>query len=461
MASKKWRCTVCGYIHEGPEPPEVCPVCGAPKSSFEEVKDVEETSKITLAATPASTASATGAAPAVPTAPAKAPAKGPSAAPAVPTVPPSPSTADAWKAGLYAMSYGMFVVTSKKDGRLNGQAANTVFQITSDPPRVALGINKNNLTHEFIAASGIAAVTVLGKGNMRLIKKFGFSSGRDVDKFAGTPGTPGTPGVAGTAGTAGTAGVDYMPGPVTGCPVLRDGVAYLELKILRDKSIDAGTHTLFVADVVGGAPLNTVDPITYAYYRANRAKPETVVDDIDTGNVVAALNLEYGANNRYRYQLADIKNPRVNSALEGVMRSEGDHIGSALEYLQERVAPESHGFSRTLMHMKLNLDFEQVARDTYLQFSKETTDKDLARTFRDQSRSEQGHVGIFQEMIEEMSVGVYPVVFYCPLCGWEIDFGTAPKEGDEGRCAKCGYRVRLVMSRGEWDVEGLEPGGNR
>ena len=34
---KKWRCTVCGYIHNGEEPPEKCPVCGADKSLFEEI----------------------------------------------------------------------------------------------------------------------------------------------------------------------------------------------------------------------------------------------------------------------------------------------------------------------------------------------------------------------------------------------------------------------------------------
>ncbi|MBQ7222675.1 MAG: NADH peroxidase [Bacteroidales bacterium] len=37
--SKKWRCTVCGYIHEGPEPPEKCPLCKAPAEKFEELKD--------------------------------------------------------------------------------------------------------------------------------------------------------------------------------------------------------------------------------------------------------------------------------------------------------------------------------------------------------------------------------------------------------------------------------------
>jgi hypothetical protein len=34
---KKWRCTVCGYIHAGDEPPEKCPVCGVDKNKFEEI----------------------------------------------------------------------------------------------------------------------------------------------------------------------------------------------------------------------------------------------------------------------------------------------------------------------------------------------------------------------------------------------------------------------------------------
>ncbi len=40
---KKWKCTVCGYIHTGEEPPDICPVCGADKSEFVEV--TEEKSK--------------------------------------------------------------------------------------------------------------------------------------------------------------------------------------------------------------------------------------------------------------------------------------------------------------------------------------------------------------------------------------------------------------------------------
>ena len=33
--NQAWRCTVCGYVHRGGEPPEACPVCGAPRELFE------------------------------------------------------------------------------------------------------------------------------------------------------------------------------------------------------------------------------------------------------------------------------------------------------------------------------------------------------------------------------------------------------------------------------------------
>ena len=36
---KVWRCTVCGYLHQGPEPPGVCPVCGVDASRFVLVED--------------------------------------------------------------------------------------------------------------------------------------------------------------------------------------------------------------------------------------------------------------------------------------------------------------------------------------------------------------------------------------------------------------------------------------
>jgi flavin reductase (DIM6/NTAB) family NADH-FMN oxidoreductase RutF len=87
---------------------------------------------------------------------------------------------------LHSISYGLYVITSKDGDEINGQVANTVFQISNDPPTIAISINKKNLTNEFIKKSGLFAVSVLSQETpLSLIGQFGFKSGRDVDKFRG------------------------------------------------------------------------------------------------------------------------------------------------------------------------------------------------------------------------------------------------------------------------------------
>ena len=63
------------------------------------------------------------------------------------------------------LSYGLYIVTSRDQNRLNGQIVNSVIQVTSDPPRVAVIINKKNLTHDYILKSKVFGVTVLEKNN--------------------------------------------------------------------------------------------------------------------------------------------------------------------------------------------------------------------------------------------------------------------------------------------------------
>lgn len=397
----RWRCKVCGYIHEGPEPPDLCPVCGAPKSEFEPVSPEKEE---------------------------RVDPSGASAAP----VAPLGTSPEGIAVALGTISYGLFVVSSKRDGRFNAQTANTVFQITNQPTRIALGINKKNLTHEYIQASGEVAVTVLGRGNMGLVKRFGFQSGRTVDKFAG---------------------IGYSTGPQTGCPVLPGGVAYLEARVIPEMSVDVGTHTLFVADVIGGGALKGVDPITYDYYRQNRSKPEDLVDDVDLQNAVAALNQEFGANRRYEYQIKEFNLPRIGSVLEGVRRTEADHVDNNLAYVEKRLGRGSKGWARVLTHLRLNLEFEETARDTYARFARAADDPQLKEMFLEQSRSEMGHVKIFQSLIQDIENGKTAVVFYCPVCGWEVDFGTEPDENNQAVCPKCGVELRLNLVNGNWQIE--------
>ena len=146
---------------------------------------------------------------------------------------------------LYMLTYGMYVVSSKKGEKMNGQIANTVFQTTSEPPMIAVCINKQNLTHEFIEESGVFTTSILSTETpMTFIGHFGFKSGRDIEKFSGD--------------------IGYKMG-VTGAPIALDyAVGYIEAEVVG--KADAETHTLFIGKVVDAGVLEDKPPMTYAYY---------------------------------------------------------------------------------------------------------------------------------------------------------------------------------------------------
>ena len=145
---------------------------------------------------------------------------------------------------LYKLSYGLYLVSSKKGDELNGQIANTVFQVTSEPPAIAVSINKKNLTYEFIQKSRVFTVSILPKdAPMKFIGHFGFKSGRELDKFKD---------------------VNYKIG-ITSAPIVLDNsLGYLEAEVIGE--VDSGTHTLFIGKVVNGEITGKGEPMTYAYY---------------------------------------------------------------------------------------------------------------------------------------------------------------------------------------------------
>jgi len=87
---------------------------------------------------------------------------------------------------LYKLGYGVYIVTSKKDNRFNGQIANTVFQVTSEPPTIAVSINKNNLTHDFIKESRVFSASVLCQDTpLTFIGRFGFNQAETQTSLRG------------------------------------------------------------------------------------------------------------------------------------------------------------------------------------------------------------------------------------------------------------------------------------
>jgi rubredoxin/flavin reductase (DIM6/NTAB) family NADH-FMN oxidoreductase RutF len=146
---------------------------------------------------------------------------------------------------LYSLTYGLFVVSSLKGDKFNGQIANTVIQICSEPQVIQAVINKNNLTHDYISNSKVFTASILAKETpLNFIGGFGFKTGREVDKFAG---------------------INFKTGQ-TGAPIVMDNsLAYLEAKVIAQ--YDVHTHTIFVGELVDADVIREGEPITYAYYQ--------------------------------------------------------------------------------------------------------------------------------------------------------------------------------------------------
>ncbi len=150
---------------------------------------------------------------------------------------------------LWTISYGMYLVTARSGDRANGQIANAVFQVTAEPPRVAVAINKDNFTHHLIREGGWFGFSVLADTvPADTIGLFGFKSGKDVDKLAG---------------------VAIREGQH--CPLVTDGaLSVTEARVIQE--MDAGTHTVFIGEVESAEVLQAGTPLTYAAYHARKGR---------------------------------------------------------------------------------------------------------------------------------------------------------------------------------------------
>ena len=156
---------------------------------------------------------------------------------------------------LHQLSYGLFVLTTQAQGRHNGCIINTAQQVASNPTRVAIAVNKANLTHDMIVQSGLFNLSILSQqAPFSLLRHFGFQSGRDCDKFSPLPAVQKTPNglYAVTEGTCG----------------------WISARV--EQQHDLGSHTLFIAQVTDMDVLCDAPPVTYAYYHSHiKPRPET------------------------------------------------------------------------------------------------------------------------------------------------------------------------------------------
>lgn len=154
---------------------------------------------------------------------------------------------------LFKISYGLFLLSSEYNGRDNACIINSAIQTTSNPAKLLISVNKSNFTTELIEKSGRFALTVLSeKAGFETFKQFGFQSGRDADKTAGT-------------------NLIYTD---SGLPYLKDGAcAFFECEV-TDR-LDSDTHMIFVARILEAEVLSPDAPMTYDFYHKNvKPKPQ-------------------------------------------------------------------------------------------------------------------------------------------------------------------------------------------
>ena len=165
---------------------------------------------------------------------------------------------------LFKITYGLYLLSSEADGKHGGCVINTLSQQTSEPERFSVTVNKMNFTHDLISKSGRFAVAVLSDTvTFDLIKGFGMRSSRDCDKFEGVP---------------------YAVAK-NGCRVPREGIiGWFEMKV--EKTVDFGSHTMFVASVTGSEVTDEKGrELTYAYYHSN-VKPKPAPAPVADGEEV-------------------------------------------------------------------------------------------------------------------------------------------------------------------------------
>ena len=156
---------------------------------------------------------------------------------------------------LFNIGYGLYVVTSNDGKKDNGLIVNTVTQVTNTPNRIAVTINKQNYSHHVIKQTGVMNVNCLSvEAPFKVFERFGFQSGRNVDKFEG---------------------IEEKLRSDNGLVFLSKYInSFMSLKV--EDYIDLDTHGMFICSVTESRVLTDKETMTYTYYQKNvKPKPET------------------------------------------------------------------------------------------------------------------------------------------------------------------------------------------
>ncbi len=145
-----------------------------------------------------------------------------------------------WIKAFGKLTYGIYVLTSQHEEKINGMIASWVSQVSYDPPLIMVAVHPKRFSHQLIEHGGGFALHVLAATQADFLSRF---KGADVSAKFST--------------------INWTPGK-TGSPILSDCLAYLECELKTHYR--PGNHTLFIGEVIAADVFAHQKPFTTREY---------------------------------------------------------------------------------------------------------------------------------------------------------------------------------------------------
>lgn len=201
---------------------------------------------------------------------------------------------------FFKITYGLYIIATKDGTKLNGYIANTVFQVTAQPPQIAISCSKDNKTCRMIENSRIFSISVLKQAvSSEILGRFGYKSGKDINKFEK---------------------INYTTGE-TGAPLItEDCLAWFDCQV--NKVMDVGSHILFIATIINNELLDKNGvPLTYTYYHEVKQglAPKNAPTYIDASKLENEVDTSATQNQKYKCMVCGhIYDPLIGDKDSGI-----------------------------------------------------------------------------------------------------------------------------------------------
>ena len=143
------------------------------------------------------------------------------------------------RAAMRAWTTGVAIVTAAHDGQQHGMTVSSFASISLEPPLVAISLQTASHTHALVRRAGAFGVTILATSQEEVSERFAGRKGIEEGRLEGLE----------------------TESLTTGAPFIRGGLAFLDCRVIQ--AIQAGTNTLFIAEVVAVQAADHEAPLVY------------------------------------------------------------------------------------------------------------------------------------------------------------------------------------------------------